>query len=106
MFFQIRSQLRHFSIEKLLLIVQKFLLDNKIFPVLNVVNFRSHEIYRKFDKIEKMLKIGNVRSVFYFEVIFGSFWCLWGQPKKSKISTNTYRMMLILHELNSMGEII
>ena len=50
------------------------------------------------------MELDNFAVFTNFGVIFSSFWGLWGQLKSPKISTNTYRMILILHQLNSMGE--
>ena len=38
-------------------------------------------------------------NLLIFGLIFGSFWGFWGQAKKSKASTNTYRIKLILSQI-------
>ena len=67
-----------------------------------VLNIRFHAIYRKFDKnYIKTLKI----VIFAIFTIFGVIQRSFGSIKKvQKISANTYRMILILRQLNSMGE--
>ena len=80
-------------------------IGQQIRALLNVLNILIHDVYRKNDKkCVKTLKIGKF-------LIFGRFWgrfgSLWGHfchsQKSSKISTNTYRTMLNIRELNTMG---
>ena len=72
----------------------------QIQSLLNAFNISSLQVYREFNKsCKKYLKIGKFAN-------FCHFWGLWGQPKNPKIFTNTYRMILILGQLNSMGEIL
>ena len=41
-----------------------------------------------------------------FHYFWGHFWVFWVNQKGQKNSTNTYRMILILRQLNSMGELL
>ena len=61
--------------------MRKSFLDSN-FSLWIVFNIQSQEIYRLFDK--NCIKLENFAVFTIFGVFLGSFWGLWGQPKKSK----------------------
>ena len=70
---------------------------HELFPSERFQHFKPRSLPKTREICIERVKIGKICSF----VIFVSFW---GRPKNPKISTNTYRMILILRQLNSTGE--